>query len=217
MIETTIALKLPVRRVLLGNPTAPAPHWLTEQHRELASLSSQQLRSRHPARRTPAEVARQATEQQLRDQQHQLQQQTESLKQAVQQLHKVAGMLRQRWEEIVLPEVEHLTVELAHAIASKLVMDRLLIGEFPIENLVQQVLQRLSTDGPVVVKLHPEDLAQFRKRTEQHLTQNELGDNIKLQADTSLSRGDCQATAGEVSILYDLKRHIEELRQQLQP
>ena len=119
------------------------------------------------------------------------------------------------WQQIVLPELQQATIELAHAIAAKLVLDRVLSDQFPIENLVCEVVERLNTDQPIVVKLHPADLVVWQQHVESHVSATTWGDQVRLQADAALTRGDCQASSGEVSIVYELRRQIEELRQQL--
>ncbi len=209
MTETTIALKLPVCRVLLGDATTPPPNWLAEQHRQMVLLTSDQLQ-RWNAKHPPSAKAAERDEQQVL-----LQQKIDALDQAAAQLREAAKIMRQRWEQIVLPEMTQITTELAHAIAGKLVADKVLAGQFPIENIVQEVVERLNTDGPVVVKLHPDDLAVWHEHAEQHVSRALMDDNIRMQADANMARGDCQATGGEVSIIYELRRQIEELRHQL--
>ncbi len=126
-----------------------------------------------------------------------------------------AKTMQVHWQQIVLPELQQTTIELAHAIAAKLVLDRVLSDQFPIENLVREVVERLNTDQPIVVKLHPADLVVWQQHVESHISATTLGDQVRVQADAALARGDCQASSGEVSIVYELRRQIEELRQQL--
>ena len=55
--------------------------------------------------------------------------------------------------------MQKLAVELAVAIASRLLHDQIQAGDYPVENLVRTVVERLDTPQPVTVFLHPEDLA----------------------------------------------------------
>lgn len=202
MTETTIALTLPIRRVVSGDPSATAPEWLRDHYRRLAKLSGA---SRQALKRGPAKSASLAV------QESQLREQVQSLGQAATQLRNVAKTLHAKWEQTLLPELQQLTVELAHAIAAKLVLDRVVSDQFPIENLVREVVERLNTDQTIVVKLNPADFEVWQKQAEAIA----VGDHVRVQADATLARGDCQATAGEISIVYELRRQIEELRQQL--
>ena len=207
MTETTITLTLPIRRVVLGAPSAPPPDWLQAHHQRLAQFAIREssTASHHRAANSAA-VAE--LESQLRDQ-------VESLEQATGQLQAAAMSMQVHWQQIVLPELQHATIELAHAIAAKLVLDRVLSDQFPIENLVREVVERLNTDQPIVVKLHPADFSVWQQHVTSQIETTALGENIRVQADAALARGDCQASSGEISIVYELRRQIEELRQQL--
>jgi flagellar biosynthesis/type III secretory pathway protein FliH len=207
MTETTITLKLPVRRVVLGDPSAPPPDWLAAHHRQLMHFA---LREANAAQgnRWADSAAHAELESQLREQ-------VAALEQAVKQMQVAAKSMQFHWQHIVLPELQQTTIELAHAIAAKLVLDQVHSNQFPIENLVHAVVERLNTEQPIIVKLHPADFDIWQQHVTSHIQSTALGDNIRVQADATLARGDCQASSGEVSIVYELRRQIEELRQQL--
>ena len=108
----------------------------------------------------------------------------------------------------MLPELQQATVELAHAIAAKLVHDCVFTDQFPIENLVREMVERLNTDQSVVVKLHPADFSVWQQHVATQPAASQFGEHIRVQADNTLARGDCQATAGEISIIYELRRQM---------
>lgn len=203
MTETTIALTLPIRRVVLGNSAVPPPAWLRTQHQRLVHNS--------PSKNESSRAAKSAAVQSLEEQ---LAEQLAALDRATGQLHVAAKTMQVHWQQVVVPDIQRTAIELAHAIASKLVMDRVLSDQFPIENLVREVIERLNTEQPIVVKLHPADLVVWQERVVSQAAIS-FGDRVQVQADASLKRGDCQASSGEVSIVYELRRQIEELRQQL--
>ena len=207
MTETTITLKLPVRRVVLGDPSAPPPEWLQAHHRRLAHFALGEANT-VSGPRTANSAASAELESRLREQ-------VEALEQAGMQLQVAAKSMQVHWQHIVLPELQQTTIELAHAIAAKLVLDRVLSDQFPIENLVREVVERLNTEQPIVVKLHPADFSVWQQHVTSQIEATALGENIRVQADAALARGDCQASSGEISIVYELRRQIEELRQQL--
>lgn len=207
MTETTVSLTLPIRRVVLGAVTTPAPDWLQAQHRRVVQFASA---TSHESKAYRAANSAASAEHETR-----LRERIESLELACDQLQHAATTMQIHWQQIILPEVQRTAIELAHAIAAKLVLDRVHSDQFPIENLVHEVVERLNTDQPVVVKLHPADLAVWQQHVESHISTTALGDHVKVQADKTLARGDCQASSGEVSIVYELRRQIEELRVQL--
>lgn len=207
MTETTITLKLPLRRVVLGDPSAPPPNWLQGHHRQLVhfALAEANTASPHSAANSAAHARLDAQRREHHG----------ALEQAAHQLQVAAKTMQVHWQQIVLPELQQTTIELAHAIAAKLVLDRVHADQFPIENLVREVVERLNTEQPIVVKLHPADFTVWERQITSGASPVLLGDNVRVQADANLTRGDCQASSGEVSIVYELRRQIEELRQQL--
>lgn len=207
MTETTIALTLPIRRVVLADPSAPPPEWLQTQHRRMAHFAL--------AEAGGSKISRSANSAASAKLAARLDEQVAALELATEQLQHAAKTMQVHWQQIVLPELQQTTIELAHAIAAKLVLDRVLSDQFPIENLVREVVERLNTEQPIVVKLHPADLVVWQQHVESHVSATTLGDHVRVQADAGLARGDCQAASGEVSIVYELRRQIEELRQQL--
>lgn len=207
MTETTITLKLPIRRVVLGDPSVPPPEWLQAHHRRLVRFALSEA-SAGADPRSANSAAHAELEPQRREQ-------IAALEQAAHQLQVAAKTMQVHWQQIVLPELQQTTIELAHAIAAKLVLDRVLSDQFPIENLVREVVERLNTEQPIVVKLHPADFTVWERHVTSSDPQTTLGENVRVQADECLARGDCQASSGEVSIVYELRRQIEELRQQL--
>ena len=113
----------------------------------------------------------------------------------------------------LIRELEVAAVELAHAIAAKLVFEQIENDRFPIENLIHEVVGRLESTVGAVVRLHPDDLALVQEI-------EAIGDShdkksLKLVPDQSLARGDCKAKAGEITVVYELRRQIEEIRREL--
>jgi flagellar assembly protein FliH len=111
--------------------------------------------------------------------------------------------------------MQRAAVELALAVASRLLYTRIETGDYPIEVMVQQVVERLSAREEVTVALHPADLALLEARLEEE--PDLLGEDgrIRLVADTTIPRGDCRAEVGDVSVLSQLDQQLEELRHHL--
>jgi flagellar biosynthesis/type III secretory pathway protein FliH len=141
-------------------------------------------------------------------------QEREEIERVLQNLLSAAGSLRARQDEH-LEELQHLAVELAVAIASRLLHEQIEAGEYPVEKLVQQVVERLQTPQPVTVYLHPEDLALLRRRLGGGEAIFPHHAAVQLSADESLARGDVRAEAGDISVTADLQEQLTDIRRNL--
>jgi len=112
-------------------------------------------------------------------------------------------------------EMQRVAVELAVTIAARLIHEKIEAGQFALESLVRQTIERLDPNQPVTVRLHPADIALLEKR---------LGNNqplmpdrtaVSLLPDPGLERGACRAEAGAVSVLSQWKDQLEEIHQHL--
>ena len=104
-------------------------------------------------------------------------------------------------------------MELACAIASKLIFEEVDSDRFPIANLVHEVISRLDTTAAAVVRLHPDDLTLIQQQPMISGTGEDR--SLEFVADPTLNRGDCKAKSGEISVVYQLRRQIDDLRRQL--
>jgi flagellar biosynthesis/type III secretory pathway protein FliH len=188
---------------VLGDTTDRAPDWLEDQFSRIPQIIT--------ARRTAAaEKAMVLLQQQQQDD---LRRQREAWVRGLDDLRTAANRTESRCTA-ALGELREAAVELAHAIACKLVFQQLKTGTFPLDRLVTEVLSRLNSHEPATVRLHPEDLALLRTDEEFAQSLDSQG-NVRLIADPKLARGDCTATAGEISVIYELQRQIEEIRREL--
>ncbi|MFO1045639.1 MAG: FliH/SctL family protein [Planctomycetaceae bacterium] len=203
MLEITVPLILPLRGVLLAEPDTAPPRWLQDQFSQLPLNSA----DRKSAATRAAVIAQQELELE------QLRQERESWKRGLTQLQQAAVKTNAQCAD-VLNEMREVTVELAHAIASKLVFQQLAAGTLPIDRLVTEVLSRLNTREPITVRLHPEDLAIFEQSDRQAQAADSEA-SVRFIADPRLARGDCKAVAGEITVVYELRRQIEEIRREL--
>jgi len=158
-------------------------------------------------------------EQALRDaekarQEETAQEERERLESVLGQLLDVARDLRaaQRGR---LEEMQRVAVELAVAVASHVMYERLESGEFPIEELVRAAVKRLEPRQAVTVRLHPADLTLLERRTADEPLFALDTEDLRLVADPSLSRGDCRADTGDVAVLANLEEHLGEIKRDL--
>jgi len=202
MAETTVSLIQPLRAVLVADPRRPPPEWLVQQHARLPT-------SRRDLELARAEAARDA---QLQQEILQLRQERDAWKRGLEELQRATRTSVQQ-TAASLAELQNVVIELAHAIASKLVFRQLNEGTFPIEQLVTEVLSRLGSVEDATVKMNPHDLAALQQNPA--FVQGLSEGGVRLVADLRLNRGDCQAIAGEITVIYDLKRQIDEIRREL--
>lgn len=137
-----------------------------------------------------------------------------AIEQVVEQLRQATHQLTVRFEATI-EEMRQASIELAVAVASRVVFDKLQAGDFPIEEMVRQALARLPAPTPFTVYLHPDDLALMQKRLADAPLLPSREAQVRIEADGSLKRGGCRAEAGEVHVLADLADQLAGLRQHL--
>lgn len=202
MIEVTIPLTLRIRKVVAGTPAAGRPEWHRDEFSRRGAHVPQPAGQSRPVNQSSA----------IEGELEQLRQQRAVLAKSLVELQQVVRTTDDRLS-VVLSDVREATIELAHAIAAKLVFERIEADRFPIANLVHEVLARIHSRDAAIVRLHPDDLALL----EEFPVIRSSADERVLQyiADTTMQRGDCKATAGEIKVVYELRHQIEEIRRQL--
>ncbi|MBN9523968.1 hypothetical protein J0H58_36575 [bacterium] len=113
-----------------------------------------------------------------------------------------------------LREWQRAAVELAMATATRLLHDRVVTGEFPVEEKVREMVDQLHEDGPITVRLNPADL---------ELLEHRLGgepllpgrDDPRVIPDPTLARAECRVEGREGMLLTDVTRELNEIREQL--
>ena len=112
----------------------------------------------------------------------------------------------------MLAEMQQAVAELALAIAGRLLHVKISAGDFAVESLVQQVVEKLGVTEQVTVRLNPSDLALLHKRLGDRKLVFDAGNQMQFVADNSLKRGDCVASAGDLSVSSRLKDKLAEIR-----
>ncbi len=114
-----------------------------------------------------------------------------------------------------LGEMQKAAVELGVTVAAHILHDKIRADDFDVGALVRQAVGRLETDQPVTVRLHPKDQALLERCLGEGRAPLHDSAEVRLVADPSLSRGDCRAEAGDVSVLSHLEDQLAEVRQHL--
>jgi flagellar biosynthesis/type III secretory pathway protein FliH len=136
-----------------------------------------------------------------------IQQVLAALNEAVQQI--------QKRDQQRLAEFQRATIDLAVAIASRLVHRKLTAGEFGLETLVGQLVAELGTATSITAYLHPEDLALLKQRLEGNAPSTLAPGIVDLAADTSLRRGDCRVQTDDVTAHSQWEAKLDEIRERL--
>ena len=110
-----------------------------------------------------------------------------------------------------LRELQKLAVELSFAVAEKLMRQQVGQSEFPIEELVAELLEKAGSDGPMTAFLHPEDLSLMKMLVEED-SSCELPSSLRLESDLTLERGSCRLIADQADIVSNLGQELEEFR-----
>ncbi len=112
-------------------------------------------------------------------------------------------------------EMRQAAIELAIAVAGRVVFDKMQADEFPIEEMVRQALTRLPAAATLTIYLHPDDLALLHRRLADKPLLPARDTHVRIEGDASLRRGSCRAEAGEIHVLADLADQLAGLRQHL--
>lgn len=119
----------------------------------------------------------------------------------------------QQQARLTLEQVQAAAVDLAVAVASHFLMVKVRAGDFPFDRYVHEALERLVPRQPVTVVLHPEDLEMLQERMERWDFGS--GQDLRWRADPALGRGDCHVETSDRSVLFDLGKRLEYLREVL--
>ena len=138
----------------------------------------------------------------------------QAIEQILEQLRKTTHQLAVSFEATI-DEMRQAAIELAIAVAGRVVFDKLQAGEFPIEEMVRQALARLPAAPTFTVYLHPDDLALLQRRLAHAPLMPTRETQVRIEADASLRRGGCRTEAGEIHVLADLADQLAGLRQHL--
>jgi hypothetical protein len=114
-----------------------------------------------------------------------------------------------------LVEMQRVAIEVAVAVASRLVHQRLEAGDFSVDGLVRQVAERLEAKDALTIHLHPADLSLLEKQAGDCRRLLPGDGNLKLIADASLNRGDCRAETGDMSLVLKVDQQLDEMRKHL--
>jgi len=112
-----------------------------------------------------------------------------------------------------LRELRQVAVELAIAIASRILHERIGQDEFGIEQVIDNALNQLDFESPLSVTLHPKDLDLLACRTKGKPPPWAQHPELRLVPDSTLTRGSCRIEGPKHEVLTDSNVVLTEVRQ----
>jgi len=109
-----------------------------------------------------------------------------------------------------LVELQEAAIELAVAAASQIVGEALDRGAFAVDEVVANLLGRMTSDGPTQIALNPVDLKLLKAKRAEGL--ETPGGVIEFFEDPALKRGCCRAISGSRAVISDWRTHLAEIR-----
>jgi hypothetical protein len=206
--EFKLRLHAPLRDAWLADPSAPLPEppppLEPEPEPEPQPTPPQSADTPHPAP-PPADLWQSEIGRRLKEDRAHIEQALAALGRTVKTWHEQRAQDRAEWRRAA--------VELGVTLAARLLHDRIVSGDFPVETLIREMIGQVDT-GHVTVYLHPDDLALLQERLEgQPLVDRAEG--VALQPDPALGRGDCRVEAGDAIVLSQLEAQLAETRRRL--
>jgi len=136
--------------------------------------------------------------------------QREALAQARNALAHAAGCLGALQDEM-LQDVETHLVDLAVAIAGKVLAQEIQAERYTIEPIVREALRQAPPNRQAVIHLHPADLDALRGAEADDLA------HLHLEADPAVGRGECVVRTAEGTVASRIADGLDEVRAALDP
>jgi flagellar biosynthesis/type III secretory pathway protein FliH len=112
-------------------------------------------------------------------------------------------------------EFQRAAVEIAMAVAGRLLLQQLESGELPVDRIVQEIVGQFASSSALTVYLNPLDLQLLRERLGDEPTLPHRTGTMTLLEDATLGRGDCRVQDSEQILLSSLASQIETMRDEL--
>ena len=130
-------------------------------------------------------------------------------------LETIANVLQEmdRRRENNLREMQEACLELAVAIAARLVWTEIDGDRLAVAQLVEAAIERMRGQGAVSIFLNPLDVAVWEHQTS--TSGCTIAENTRIVGDPQVPRGDCRAVCDEFSLIRDIELELREMHEQL--
>lgn len=206
--------RLRFHRPLKGARVVPADAIPTATRPEPSPAPPKPAPAASPAHApTPAPAPAPATDAAQADAARQLKADRERIEAVLGQVGTAVAELRKD-REGRLQEWQRAAIELALTIASRLLHERVVSGDFPIDAKVRDMIAQLGEDVPVSIRLNPTDLELLKDRLGGEPLAPDR-DDPRFVPDPTLARGECQVEGRESMLVSDVSRELQEIRDDL--
>lgn len=111
-----------------------------------------------------------------------------------------------------LSELQRVAVELAVAVAGHILRTEVLAGNYPLESLVREAIDRLGGPPMATVNVHPEDLAWLQSHGD---ITTKFATIARWNGDRGLQRGSCFVEAGDLGLVANWSQQLEDIHRRL--
>lgn len=129
----------------------------------------------------------------------------------IQNLHEQLTELESR-RKASLTELQRVAIELAVAVAGHILRKEVAAGEYPLETLVREAIDRLNGQQMATVHVHPEDLRVLEARGD---VVAKFSNTVRWISDQTLSRGACLVESGDLGLTTNWSQHLEDIHRGL--
>ena len=114
-----------------------------------------------------------------------------------------------------LDEMRQLSIELAFSVVAKILHREIERDQFPLDELINDMVRQLHTDEPITVFVNPQDQQSLEKIVAKDRERWPALQELKWKGEFHLSRGSCRVEAGRMGMFFDLGLQLNEIRQHL--
>jgi flagellar biosynthesis/type III secretory pathway protein FliH len=132
--------------------------------------------------------------------------------QACQAINSVVTKLNQFYEQVFAEQKEEIA-KLSVEIARKILMQKVEDGDYEIQSIVKEALNKAPTQQDIVVHLNPEDLAECQKAL-QNEPDGTLTD-VKFVSDSNIGRAECLLESPKGIVESMINEHLDRISKAL--
>ncbi len=129
----------------------------------------------------------------------------------IQNLHEQLNELESR-RKASLIELQRVAIELAVAVAGHILRKEVAAGEYPLETLIREAIDRLNGQQMATVHVHPEDLSLLQSRGD---VAAKFSNTVRWISDRTLPRGACLVESGDLGLTTNWSQHLEDIHRGL--
>ncbi len=134
--------------------------------------------------------------------------------QVVSQLKAISGAILEAKKEII-NQAQREVVELALAIAKRVVRANVQVNKEIIINMVEETLRRTVDRERIVIRVNPSDVEVIKSNRSQYTSSIEGIENLEIVADRRVSPGGCVVETNTGSVVADIDAQLEEIKEKL--